>query len=112
MKKIILSLALIVSVIFLTACGDKTPEIVGKWSGETNDGINATFVFHKDNTIDYDNTYFSNSGKYSLDGNKVTIEDVWDNPKTYEYKIKDNKLSLIATDSYSPSYSGLSKIKK
>ena len=52
MKKVFLSLIVIVSVLFVTGCG-KSNALVGTWNGDTNDGLNTTFEFKKGDKVSY-----------------------------------------------------------
>lgn len=113
MKKYVLSALLVVmllgSLILLTACGSN--ELVGKWEGLTNDGLNTTFDFKGDGKVEYSNEYgFNSNGTYEVKDGEVKISlESWGEAKTYKYEIKDGKLKLTATDKYSPSYDGMEK---
>ena len=112
MKKVLYSLILLVGVFTLVGCG-KSNKLVGTWEGKTNDGMNTTFTFKKDGKVDYSNEYgFNSNGTYTVKDSEVTIKlESWDQTKTYEFKVDGDKLSLIATDAYSPSYSEMVKQK-
>ena len=110
MKKIFLSIVLATCLCILTACG-KTSDLVGKWEGKTNDGLTTIFEFKKDGKVIYSNEFgFESNGTYKIDNDKVTISlELWSEDKVYEFVIEDKKLSLIATDIYSPSYTDMVK---
>lgn len=107
MKKVLLVL---VSVLILVGCG-KTNALVGKWNGDTEDGMNTTFVFEKNGDVKYDNEYgFDSKGTYKVKGDEVTITlESWSDSKVYKYEVKGKKLTLTATDKLSPSYKSMTK---
>ncbi len=107
MKKVLVSVLLCLSLVFITGCGGD--KLKGTWSKATDDELNSIFTFDGSGKVTYKNDYFSNDGTYTIEDNKVTIKEVWSDVKTYEFVIKDNKLSLTATDNYSPSYKDLKK---
>ena len=110
MKKYVVSIVAVISLFLVVGCG-KSNKLIGKWDGKTNDGLKTTSEFKKDGTVNYDNEYgFDSTGTYKIEDNKVTISlESWDKDKVYEFEIKDNKLTLKATDQYSPSYSNMTK---
>ena len=113
MKKILLVSILFVSVFLLVGCGSSN-ELVGSWKGLT-DGesrdvqMETTFTFKSDGNVEYSNEFgITGTGTYEIKENVVTIVlDLW--TKDYEFKVDGNKLSLKATDAYSPSYSEMIK---
>ncbi len=107
MKKVLVGLVLCLSLVFITGCG--SDKLKGAWSGESNDGLKSTFTFDGKGEVTYKNDYYENNGTDTIEYNKVTIKDVFSDNKTYEFKIEDEKLSLTATDNYSPSYKDLEK---
>lgn len=111
MKKIVISLIATISIFLTVGCGSKGNALVGTWNGDTNDGLNTTFIFKKGDKVEYNNEYgIKSSGTYKIEDNKVTITlESWDKAKVYEFTINDNNLSLKATDVYSPSYDKLTK---
>ena len=115
MKKIIVCLIMILSFSLLVGCGSKKENnpIIGTWKGKTNDGLETTFIFEKDNKVKYDNEYgFSSEGTYKKDDKYIYINlSSWTDEKKYEYTLKEDKLDLKATDLYSPSYEGMKKQK-
>ncbi|MBR3523489.1 MAG: hypothetical protein IKN87_02250 [Bacilli bacterium] len=113
MKKIVLSLVVVLSVVLLVGCGKKNDQLIGSWKGETEDGLVTTFTFEKDNKVKYDNEYgFSSEGTYKKEDKYIYINlESWTEEKKYEYTLKDDKLDLKATDLYSPSYKGMKKQK-
>ncbi len=110
MKKYVLALALVVCVFTLTACG-KTNQLVGTWIGDTNDGMETTFEFKSNGKVHYDNEYgFSSDGTYEIKDAVVTISlESWEKAKEYKFEVKDNTLTLTATDAYSPNYPSMKK---
>lgn len=104
MKKLVISF--IACLFLFTGCGKDV--LSGSWSGESNDGLKATFTFDN-GKVTYKNDYFENDGTYTIEDNKVTIKEVWDNEKVYEFKVDGKTLSLTATDLFSPSYKSLKK---
>ena len=110
MKKTIICLVTIFSLLVITGCS-KSNNLVGTWKGNTNDGLKTTFKFEKNGNVKYENEYgFASDGTYKIDGDTVTITlKSWNESKKYEFKIKDKKLSLTATDKYSPSYKDMVK---
>lgn len=110
MKKVFLSLIVIVAVLFVSGCG-KTNELVGTWNGDTNDGLNTTFEFKKGDKVSYLNEYgITSEGTYKIKDDIVTIDlKSWSEAKNYKFTIKKGKLSLTAQDSYSPSYTNMIK---
>lgn len=110
MKKIIISFTLIICLFVLTACGSSN-ELIGTWEGATEDGLNTTFTFKSGNKVEYSNDFgFNSKGTYEIKDSKVTIKlESWDQSKVYEFEVKDESLSLKATDSLSPSYSNMKK---
>ena len=107
MKKVLVGLVLCLSLVFITGCG--SDKLKGAWSGESNDGLKSTFTFDGKGEVTYKNDFYENKGTYTIENNKVTIKDVWSDNKVYEFTIKDDKLTLTATDNYSPSYKNLGK---
>ena len=107
MKKL---LVVLVSVLLLVGCGKKAP-LVGTWNGDTQDGLNTTFIFEKNGDVQYKNEYgFDSEGTYKIDGDEVTITlKSWDQAKVYKFKVEGKKLKLTATDKYSPSYESMTK---
>ncbi len=110
MKKYLLNSLIVFTLILVVGCG-KSNKLVGTWNGSTLDGLETTFVFKKNGSVEYKNQFGINSeGTYKIDGDKVTISlKSWDDDKVYDFSIKDNKLSLTATDKYSPSYKEMIK---
>ena len=110
MKKILGTLVTVCFLFLVVGCG-KSNKLVGTWEGATQDGLKTTFVFNKDNTVKYDNEYgFNSTGKYEIKDSKVTITlESWSQPKVYEFEVKNGKLSLTATDQYSPSYKDMKR---
>lgn len=110
MKRFLLSVIAVFSLVLVVGCGKSNP-IVGTWKGETTDGLKTTFVFEKNKKVSYENQFgIKSEGTYKIDGDKVTISlKLWDEDKVYDFKVKDNKLSLTATDKYSPSYKDMEK---
>lgn len=111
MKKIVLSFVAVFSVLLLTACGSN--KLIGTWVGRTQDGLETTFTFEKNDVVKYENEYgFKSEGTYKVKDNIITIDlELWSQKKEYKYEIKNNKLDLTATDQYSPSYKGMEKRK-
>ena len=107
MKKL---LVVLVAVLILVGCGKKSP-LLGTWNGDTQDGLNTTFIFEKDGNVEYKNEYgFDSEGTYKINKDEVTIKlDSWDKEKVYKFEVKNNKLTLTATDKYSPSYDSMTK---
>ena len=112
MKKILCSLVLVCSLLFLTACGSSN-KLLGTWEGKTNDGLKTTFTFEKKDVVKYSNEYgFSSEGTYEIKDDTVTIDlELWNQKKVYKFEVKNNKLTLTATDNYSPSYKEMTKKK-
>ncbi len=109
MKKLTVLLVSI-SLLLLVGCGKKSP-LVGTWKGDSNDGLNTTFVFKKNGDVEYKNEFgIESKGTYKINKDEVTIKiESWDKAKVYKFKVKDSKLSLSATDKYSPSYKNMIK---
>ena len=97
-KKLLLISVLFVSLFVFAGCGGSDNELVGTWKGLT-DGesrdmqIETTFTFKSGGDVVYSNEF----GLESIG--------------TYEFKVDKEKLSLTATDVYSPSYSEMTKQK-
>jgi len=106
MKKIVICLVALLSLILVTGCGSKKSELVGTWDGETVDGLKTTLTFKKNGDVKYENEFgFDSEGTYKIKGEIVTISlKSWNEAKKYKFEIKDKKLSLTAQDEYSPSY--------
>ena len=111
MKKVLICLVAVLSLVLVTGCGAKSSPLVGKWDGETNDGMKTTFEFKKGDKVSYSNEYgIKADGTYKIKDDVVTIKlDTWDKEKEYKFEIKDKKLSLTAQDKYSPSYKDMEK---
>lgn len=111
MKKFLVSVIAVISLFLAVGCGSKGNALIGTWTGDTNDGLETTFVFKKSNKIEYSNEYgFESTGTYKIEDNKVTITlESWDESKIYEFTVKDDTLSLKAIDVYSPSYDNMTK---
>lgn len=109
-KKIFLSLLVILSLVLVVGCGKKEA-IAGSWTGTTADSLKMEVTLTFENgKFTYKNSSATVEGTYTIEDNKVTIEcDDWSKEKVYEYEIKDGKLSLTATDLFSPSYKDLEK---
>ena len=107
MKKILTGLVLCLSLFLMTGCGGD--KLKGAWSGESNDGLKATFTFDGSGKVNYKNDFFENDGTYEIKGSQVTISEVWDKAKVYEFVIENDKLTFTATDNYYPRYSDLTK---
>ena len=110
MKKIIVCLVAVLSLVLVTGCGKSSP-LIGKWEGKTNDGMKTTFEFKKKDKVSYSNEYGINSeGTYKVKDDIVTISlEAWSQDKEYKFEVKNNKLSLTAQDKYSPSYKDMEK---
>lgn len=114
-KKYLLLIAIFTFTFVLVGCG-KSSELEGTWKGLT-DGesrdtqMETTFTFKSGGEVEYKNEFgITSTGKYELKDNIVVIDlETWDKAKEYEYKVDGDKLSLKATDVYSPSYSELVK---
>ena len=111
MKKILATIVMVCSFTLLVGCGSN--KLVGKWEGATEDGLKTTFTFEKKNVVKYQNEFgFNSEGTYSIKDDKVTISlKSWDDDKVYKFQVKDNKLTLTATDKLSPTYKNMKKIK-
>lgn len=110
MKKVLVCLVAVLSLVIVTGCG-KSNKLVGTWEGKTNDGLKTTFEFKKGGDVKYSNEYgFDSEGTYEIDGNMVTINlKTWSQAKKYKFEVKNKKLSLTATDQFSPSYKDMAK---
>ena len=110
MKKFFVSALCMIALVLVVGCG-KSNVLIGTWKGSSNDGLKTTFVFDKDKKVSYENQFgFKSNGTYKIDGNKVTINlKDWNKEKVYEFVVKNKKLSLTATDNYSPSYTDMIK---
>lgn len=110
MKKI-LAITLVLAILFsFAACGGKKDVLSGKWEGSSAD-TPATWTFDDGKcklSLDYGSDFImDNEGTYKIDekAGTVTIEmKLWDEAKVYEYKLDGSKLTLTATDEFSPSY--------
>lgn len=120
MKKKITSTAIILTffvtiLIGLTGCTKKNT-LDGKWSDAKDDMYNAEWTFTEETKeVKMKSKYTEGKGTYTLkDENKVTIDlDIWTNPIEYEYSFNDEgKLTLKATNGYSPNYIDLTKSKE
>ncbi len=92
MKKIILSISLIVLTVMVTGCGSKG--IIGRWKAE---GFSADYyyIFNEDNTCAYEMVGAKMDCTYKDDGTKIEILYSGNtNSSTYEYKIEGNKLII------------------
>ncbi len=109
MKRVITFVVLFVSVFLLTACGGN--KLIGTWEGKTEDGLGTTFTFKSGDKVEYSNEYgIKSTGTYKIEKDKVTISlESWDKEKVYKFAVKNNKLSLTATDKISPSYTDMVK---
>lgn len=111
MKKVLVCLVAVLSLVIITGCGSKGNKLVGTWEGETNDGLKTTFEFKKGGDVSYKNEYgFDSEGTYEIDGEIVTINlKSWSEAKKYKFEVKDEKLSLTAQDKLAPSYTDMIK---
>lgn len=115
-KRFLLISLLFVSLFIFAGCGGSSNELVGSWKGLTDgdsreNQLETTFTFKSDNTVEYENEFgIKGSGTYEIKDNTVVITlDTWSEAKTYNFKVDGSKLSLTATDQYSPSYSEMTK---
>lgn len=115
-KKIFLVLTLFVSLLIFTGCKGSSNELVGSWKGLTDgesrdNQIETTFTFESNGDVSYSNEFgFTGKGTYEIKEDSVTITlDLWNAAKEYKFKVDKDKLSLTATDVYSPSYSEMIK---
>lgn len=73
---------------------DNEEQLIGKWQSQSNPGLSA-YVFYDDGSYDSYLSTANFSGKYTVDGNKLTLI----NPSTskeivYKYKVNEKELSL------------------
>ena len=113
-NKLLLVTLFAVSLFLFVGCGKSDP-LEGTWKGLTdgesrNMQIETTFTF-KGGEVEYKNEYgFNGKGTYEIKDDSVTIKlEIWNKEKVYKFDVKDDTLSLTATDKYSPSYSELKK---
>ena len=114
MKKILISsmlvCVLIASMLILAGCGKD--KLAGKWSDAVDDMYNATFEFDGKGNVTYVTEYAEGKGTYKIKDDKVTISlDIWTKPIEYKFEFNDKKLTLTATNGYSPNYKELKKQK-
>ena len=109
-KKFIFALLTIVALFTITGCGKKNV-LLGTWEGKSDANIKTTFIFEKEGKVKYDNEFGADStGTYEIKEDIVTIElKSWTKKKEYKFEVKDNKLTLTAQDSLSPSYKNMTK---
>ena len=88
---LVLALAMLVSL--FAACGSKSA-LVGTWNSDDAEGSSITFK--DDGTGTMDAGGFSMKFNYKEKDGKVelTSDNASDEPITYEFSVKDNKLSL------------------
>lgn len=73
---------------------DGEEQLIGKWQSQSNPGLSA-YVFYDDGSYDSYLSTANFSGKFTVDGNKLTLI----NPSTskeivYKYKVNEKELSL------------------
>lgn len=73
-------------------------QLIGKWQSQDNPGLSA-YVFYDDGTYDSYISTVNFSGRYTIDGNKLTII----NPSTnkdivFKYSVNNKKLSLTVIE--------------
>lgn len=109
MKKYLLSIVTIVCVLVLVGCSSN--KLRGKWQGATQDGIKTTWEFKSGDKVSYENEFgITSDGTYKIKDNVVTIDlKTWSEPIDYKFEVKNGKLSLTATNQFSPSYIDLEK---
>ena len=93
MKKIILSVVLVMLVVLVTGCGKKEG-LVGRWryDGSSTDYY---YIFNEDKTCAYEMSGAKMEGTYEDDGSKVTILYKGNTEaSTYEYKIEGDTLTI------------------
>ena len=111
MKKVLLSVLIVMTLFIFAGCGSKN-ELEGTWKNPKDDTMNTVWVFSDDEKCEMKNDYYTSKGTYKINDNKVTIDlDGWINPKVYKYEVKNDKLTLKATDTTNPSYEGMTKSK-
>ena len=116
MKKRLLLIPLFLVSFLFFGCGKSSNELLGTWKGLTDGSsreyqLETTFNFKSDDKLEYSNEFgIKSNGTYEINENKVAIKlEIWDESKIYEFKVNGDKLSLTATDTYSPSYSEMVK---
>lgn len=114
MKKLLtvcsLIIILAISMCCLAGCGKD--KLAGKWSNAVDDIYNAVFEFDGKGNVTYKTEYAEGKGTYTINEDKVTISlDIWTKPIEYKFEFNDKKLTLTATNGYSPSYKELKKQK-
>ena len=77
MKKILVSLLVICSVVLLAGCGKKN-SLIGTWEGKNDSGLLVTMEFKKNNKMHFKSVKnssvnpFESDGKYSIKGDSVS----------------------------------------
>ena len=115
MKKYIVGVLAICMLFVLAGCGKTKSEsksIVGKWTLDNVQNGPVTITFNKDNTVVYENKYFSETGTYRFtEDNILVIEGIWDEEELYEYVLENGTLTLEAKYLDSMSYPNMKKVK-
>ena len=105
-KSIALLLVLIIGASLLAGCGGSGDVLKGTWQGTYEDG-DATWTFDGNGKCNLTTIFLDKKpGTYTITNEtKVDVKiDGWDDPITYSYKIDGSKLTLTASDPYSPNY--------
>lgn len=94
MKKVLLGMLLTLSLFIITACGDSNP-LLGKWDITDQDYKGLTIEFTKENSV----LMGGKVGTYEmLEKNRVILRKLFSEDVVMVYAIKDDKLSLTASD--------------
>lgn len=91
----IILITMISIMLLLSACGNASSRLVGRWERQNTVEISAPFdelEFFSDNTYSSDDSNYN--GNYSIDGNRIKFSGILVEPITCSFDVFRKKLTL------------------